>query len=336
MISQRSLIDNELMKEIIAIRVDTLWKMLGRVKDDTLPDVHEEGATGKFDNKGAIFIPGGLVYQDVDEEPILYNRQQALTPAAFRKKVRDVMLYDNATLLFPDGLASGVNLDNGFFSKAARRIYTLKRAAFRRKIRVGSYNHLKVTTEDIIHSHCPPYMQPPHGARTRISNCAAVGLIDPPLFFAYCESEFNLSGPAADNFAKRLDAIQDPAKTRAGDIYYPPYIVVCHDTRYKENSLTGLTRILGIGKFGEFATLSFEPVNSMLLNELKRRNQTFTDEDVFAQHGDIRVLGLLRIYASTNPGKRVQKYTLHVVSPKKYLDLDLDKLKHSAHKRYRL
>jgi hypothetical protein len=38
-----------------------------------LPKIDEEGATGKFDNKGTIFIPGGLVYRDVDEQNIRYN-----------------------------------------------------------------------------------------------------------------------------------------------------------------------------------------------------------------------------------------------------------------------
>lgn len=334
MVSQKALVGNELMKEIISIRVDTLWKMLVQQKEGTLPGVDEEGATGKLDNKGAIFIPGGLIYQDVDEMHISYKKRGAMSGHAFRKKVREAMRYDNATLLFPDGIAKGINLDGGFFSKAAKRIYTFKKAAYRRKMKIGSCHHLKVTAEDIIHSHCPTYMNPPHGARTRISTCAAVGLVDPPFFFSYCESEFNLSREEAEGFAQRLDANQEAAKSAKGDNLYPPYVVVCHDTRYKENSLTGLTRILGIGKFGEFATLTFEAVNQTLAGELKRKRQPFTREDVFATFEGVDILCLLRIYAPTNPGKRSQHYTLQVVSPKRYLDLDLDQLKREARKRY--
>jgi hypothetical protein len=33
-------------------------------KDGLFPEPYEEGATGKLDNKGAIFIPGGLIYKD--------------------------------------------------------------------------------------------------------------------------------------------------------------------------------------------------------------------------------------------------------------------------------
>ena len=66
MVTKKAIIDNELIREIVAIRLDTLWKMIGQHDVGFLPASYDEGATGKFDNKGAIFIPGGLIYQDVD------------------------------------------------------------------------------------------------------------------------------------------------------------------------------------------------------------------------------------------------------------------------------
>ena len=42
------------MKEIISIRIDTLWRMIKRKLEGRLPEIDEKGATGKFDNKGAI------------------------------------------------------------------------------------------------------------------------------------------------------------------------------------------------------------------------------------------------------------------------------------------
>jgi hypothetical protein len=336
MITHKGLIQNALMREIISIRIDTLWKMLGLKRHGLLPASHEEGATGKFDNKGAIFIPGGIVYQDVDESPIRYDKLSNLNSKKFREKILLAMRFDNATLLFPDGIAVGINLDSGFFSKAARRIFTYKRATFRRKAKVGSHNRLKIQPEDIIRSHCPTYLGQPYGSRTRISTCAAVGLIDPPMFFAYCDSEFNLSDGKAAQFAQRLDTAQEPAVSANGDVLYAPHIVVCHDTRYKKNSLTGLTRILGIGKFGEFATLSFEMVNKALIGELKRKNQSYADDDIIAQEADCEVLAILRIYSRTNPGKRSQRYALQIISPTKHLELDLQKIKAAAKKRYHL
>lgn len=336
MIIKKTLIDNELMKEVISIRVDTLWKMLIQMDFGQFPGPDEEGATGKFDNKGAIFIPGGLVLQDVDEMPIEYDRRGTENPEAFRKSVRTGMQYDNATLLFPDGIAHSVNLDSGFFSKAAKRTYTFKRAAFRRKPKIGAHKHLSVMPDDIIRSHCPTYMHPPYGSRTRVSTCVAVGLIDPPLFFSYCETQFNLSEKRAAGFARKLDEAQEPVATGSGQRLYPPCVVVCHDTRYKENNLTGLTRLLGIGKFGEFATFTLETVNKSLAGELKRKRQTYTEEDIFATYGQTRVLGILRVYSPTNPGKRSQRYSLTIVSPVKDLGLNLARIEQEAQERYQL
>jgi hypothetical protein len=65
MVSKKALLDNALMREIIRIRYDTLQRMLTRRTMGLLPGTTEEGATGKYDNKGAILIPGGLIYQDL-------------------------------------------------------------------------------------------------------------------------------------------------------------------------------------------------------------------------------------------------------------------------------
>ena len=307
MVTKKAIIDNELIREIVAIRLDTLWKMIGQHDVGFLPASYDEGATGKFDNKGAIFIPGGLIYQDVD-----------------------------ASLLYPDGLATGINLDGGFFSKAARRIYTYKRAAHRRTLKIGNASSIEITADDIIKSHCPTYMKPPYGARTRISSCIAVGLINPPMFFAYNRTELNFSQKQAQIFIRDLDRAREHAMSSDGKILYPPHIVVCHDTRYKENNFTGLTRILGIGKFGEFATISFEAVTPLLLKEMKRKKMKFKPEDVCARYGDLQILGILRIYAETNPGRRLLKYSLCILDPKEDLGINVRKLTAEAKKRYNI
>ena len=223
---------------------------------------------------------------------------------------------------------------SGFFSKAARHIYTFREAAFRRRKRIKDHIYFTVISDDIIRSHCPTYMPRPYGARTRISSCAVIGLIDPPLFFLYCKTHFNLSIDQAEIFAEQLDKAQDPVITNDGTVLYQPYLIICHGTRYKENSLTGLTRLLGIGNFGEFATFSFEQINQTLIRELKRKHKTYTSEDIFAEYKDICVLGILRIYSTTKIGKRPQKYSLHIVSPEKDIGLNMDQLRQAAQKRY--
>jgi hypothetical protein len=336
MIDKNTIIENELMKEIISIRIDTLWKMIAQRMENRLPEIDEEGATGKLDNKGAIFVPGGLVYNDVDEQNIRYETYRKMSAPEFRNRIRATMRFDNATLLYPDGLAPSINLDNGFFSKAARQVLTYKRAAYRRKKNISKNITNEIRSDDIIHSYCPPYMKPPYGARTRISTCISIGLVDPPVFFAYCKAQYNLSAEQTDRFAKKIDLAVEPAATKNGKILYPPHVIVCHDTRYKQNSYTGLTRILGIGKFGEFATVTLEEVNKPLMDELRRKRQEFNSEDRCAEYAGSSFVVILRIYAPTNPGKRSRNHLVHVISPRRDLRLDSDQIAKEARKRYQI
>jgi hypothetical protein len=313
--SKKQIIGNELLKEIITIRLHTLNEMLKHYEKGLMPGVTEEGATGKFDNKGAIFIPGGLIYQDVDEKFIRYESYGKISAHMFRAAIREAMQNDNATLLYHDGIAPAINLDGGFFSRAARRIFTYKKAAFRRTKRISHANALEISADDVIKSHCPTYMKPPYGARTRISTCVSVGLIDPPMFYAYTKSELNFSIKQAHRFVQDFEKTRERALSTEGNVLFPPYIVVCHDTRYRKNSFTGLTRILGIGKFGEFATFSFESLNKDLAGELQRKKQAVHPEDTFALIEQMPILGILRVYEQTNPGKRRLNYKLYLVSP---------------------
>ena len=333
---KKEILGSVLLKELIAIRTDTLWRMLSFLQQDQLPGITEEGATGKLDNKGAIFIPGGLIYQDVDENQISYDPLGSLNELVFREKIRASMQYDNATLLFPDGLVNSVNLDSGFFTRAARRIYTFKTAAFKRKMKIGRKIPIDIHSNDIIRSHCPAYMDTPYGSRTRISTCVSIGLTDPHMYFAYCKTEFNLSRRPLKTFAAGLDTAQEHGESADGTVLYPPYVVVCHDTRYSQNSLTGLIRILGIGRFGEFSTFSFEILNNQLSAELKRKKIDYSKEHIFAEHAGINVLGLLRTYGPTNPGKRSLKYRLDLVSAEKDVDIDLDHIAVRARERYQI
>ena len=337
MIKKKDIIDNELLKEIISIRINSLWRMLSlKCNGNGMPEPNEEGATGKHDNKGAIFIPGGLIYQDVDEKPIVYHKQSEFTPMLFRKEIRSAMQYDNATLLFQDGIAKGINLDSGFFSKAARTINIFKKAAFRRKKKISSKILLQLDSEDVIRSHCPTYFATPYGARTRISTCVSVGLIDPSMFFAFYKTELKFSQKRTKRFSEKLDKAQQAFATADGTTLYPPYIVVCHDTRYSEYNYTGLTRILGIGKFGEFATLSFEPISKRLSTEFRRKKIEYSPSDIVAEYNDHQMLCILRVYAPTNPGRRSAKHETYIISPETDLNIDIQKIYSEAKEQYNI
>jgi len=333
---KKEIVGSILFRELIAIRTDSLWRMLFCLDQGQLPGVYEEGATGKLDNKGAIFIPGGLIHQDVDDRPVTYDAMKGLDETIFREMIRESMRFDNATLLFPDGMANSVNLDSGFFARTARRIYTYKIAAFKRKRKIGPKLPIDIDSSDIVRSHCPTYLEPPYGSRTRISTCVAVGLSDPHMYFAYCKTEFCLSREQLAEFANRLDTAQERAVLPDGRVLYPPYVMVCHDTRYKKNSLTGLIRILGIGRFGEFSTFTFEILNNALIGEMRRKKMDPGKEHIFATHNGNEVIGVLRTYSPTNPGKRSLAYQLDLIEPEKDLDLDLDRIARRANERYRV
>ncbi len=333
---KKDIVGTLLFRELIAIRTDTLWRMLFYLEQGQLPGVNEEGATGKLDNKGAIFIPGGLIYQDVDDRQVTYEILERLDETIFREKIRESMQFDNATLLFPDGMANSVNLDSGFFARAARRIYTYKTAAFKRKQRIGPKLPIDIDSKDIVRSHCPTYLDPPYGSRTRISTCVAIGLIDPHMYFAYCKTAFCLSRTQLADWSSRLNTAQEHAALPSGTILYPPYVIVCHDTRYKDDSLTGLIRILGTGRFGEFGTVTFEILNNKLLGEMRRKKIEHGPEHIFATHNGNEVLGVLRTYSPTNPGKRSQIYQLDLIAPQKDLELDLERIAKQARERYGL
>jgi hypothetical protein len=336
MVTKRDLLGNELMKEIITIRFDTLWRMFRLKKEGRLPKIDEEGATGAFDNKGAIFVPGGMVYADVDEMPIAYDSSGNMDSKTFREKARAAMQYDNATLLYTDGMAVGVNLDTGFFSKAARQIFAYKKAAMKRKKKIGEKAFFELSSNDITRSHCPGYVTEPYGSRTRISSCLSVGLIEPHMFFAYCQTELRLRKEEKEAFSRRLEMAQEPVFGKDQRLLFPPYIIVCHNTRYREDILTGITRILGVGKFGEFATVTFEDASKGLLQETRLKKDEFTPADIFAEWGGEKVVGVLRIYAPTTPGKRSPRATARIISPLKDLGLDLREMEKEARERYQI
>jgi hypothetical protein len=334
MVTKKELIGNEIMKEVITIRVDTLWRMLELKQEGRLPGVNEEGATGVFDNKGAIFVPGGLICEDVDENPISYEPHGALSSASFRNTIRSAMKHDNATLLFHDGMAESIYLDSGFFAKAAREIFTYKKAAMKRKKKFGEKLPFEISSEDIARSHCPRYISEPYGARTRLSSCLAAGLMDPAMYYAYCKTALRMSEEQKEELSKSLNAVQEPIIGKDDTLIFPPYVIVCHNTRYSDESLTGITRILGIGKFGEFATFTLEEASKGLRREMKIKKEVFGPNEIFAEYEGIKVVGVLRIYFSTTPGKRSPRATTKLVSPSKDLDLDVGRIEKEARQRY--
>ena len=335
MASKRELIGSELIQEIIRIRVDGLAKMLEFRKKGCLPRIFDEGATGNLDNKGAIFVPGGLVFEDSDRHPIRKERYENLTRTSFRKLVGDCMQSDNATLLFQDGYLGGVNLDNGFFAEKSSQILATRQAA-KRSRRLERTPPRRIRSDDICRSLCPETVPSPYGSRTKLSSCLAVCLRERRLYYLQCTAEYALRGVAARRAWERIRSTRRSVKTAKGEILAPPYVVVCHQTRYREHVMGGITRILGIGEFGEFATITFELMSSDFADELREKKITWNESDVFAQCNDKPVLGVIRVYPPTTPGARSRGSNLMLINPPKDLGFKVDTLLRAARKQYRL
>ena len=334
--SKKDLIGTELMKELITIRLDTLWKMLALKKENRLPEIFEEGATGAFDNKGAIFVPGGFVFVDSDGRPAVIDPFMKSTVEEFRNRVRQAMRFDNAILLYPNGLAPAVNLNNGFFADMASRILAIKQAAMARIPLLKVDPPVKITSSQLTRSYSPTCVPPPYGARTKLSSCLGACFIEPMIYYVQCRTTFGLRGAEEKDFWESVRNAHKPILGKEGTVLANPYVVVCHNTRYRKESLTGIIRILGFGKFGEMAVFTLEEATNDLLNELEGGKTDFTAGDLFVEYEGTRVVGVLRIFPKTTPGRRLARTTAYLVSPGRDLDLDLEKITKEAWERYKI
>jgi hypothetical protein len=158
------------------------------------------------------------------------------------------------------------------------------------------------------------------------------------MYYIQCRTKLALRGRKQEKVIwNNIRSAQRPIVSKDKTVLFPPYVVVCHTTRYRESSLCGITRILGIGKFGEFATFTLEEATHDLLSELDGGKKEFDPGDVFAEYEETRIVGVLRVFQKTNPGKRVMLgATTVLISPGKDLDLDVDKCALRAKKKYKV
>jgi hypothetical protein len=337
MATKRELLGNELTKEIVRIRIDTLWSLIALRRTSRLPPLDAEKATGNFDDKGALFIPGGIVFQDWEEKPIRKRAYKDLSPESFRRAVRKAMRYDGAHLLYHDGIATRVKLSNTAFAKIASSVLENKRDALRRRLTLAERPPAKISSDEITKSYCPAYMSAPYGTRTSLSSDVSVCLTEPRLYFRQAQSYFNLRGAEADQVWSGIRSARQPVLGKGDTILAPPHAVTCHNARHREEIFTGITRISGFGKFGEFATLTLESATSDLLHECDASRTQFSSDEIVADYDGSQVVCALRIYPRTNPGARLLKgVSTSVVSPEKDLGLNLEAITAESRRRYKV
>jgi hypothetical protein len=100
--------------------------------------------------------------------------------------------------------------------------------------------------------------------------------------------------------------------------------------------LGGITRILGIGEFGEFATVTLEIVTADFAEELREKKISWRDAEVVATVRDKPVLAVIRVYPPTTPGARSRGSHVMLLSCSKDLGFNPAHVLRTARQRYRL
>ncbi len=332
---KKDLIGNELVKEVVRIRIDSLWNMLAHRRRGRMPPVDAEKATGDFDDKGALFLPGGLVFEDWEGNPVRREPLPDRRPETFRRLIREAMRFDGAHLLFPDAISPSVKLGNTAFARIASSILENRREALRRRDRVGERQPARIRSADVCKSYCPTFMPPPYGSRTSLSSDLAVCLTEPRLYFRQCLDYYGLRDDEAEHLWAGIQSSRQAVVSTGDAVLAPPFAITCHSTRYREACLTGVTRLLGFGRFGEFATLTLESASNELLAEADPGRAQFGEDFIVAETDGIQVAIVLRVYPRTNPGARLMKdVTTILLSAEKDLDIELAPVTAEARARY--
>ncbi len=222
------LLKNELLKFIVSVRVDSLCKMINLYLKGYLPAPDEEGATGSLDNKGAMFVPGGLVIEDSDKNLVLAPKKaKSLTKSKFLSIIQSAMFHDNATLIYKNKIYYGVNLQNGFFIEKASKILTIKKS-----FAISKKMPIKFSSEEITKYFSPSFIRPPFGSRNKLSSCLAVCLTEYEMYFVECLDSLKIRDSEHKMIWKDLTKSLNPVVTKTNEVLSMPHIVVCHTSRY--------------------------------------------------------------------------------------------------------
>ncbi len=335
MASKKELVGSTLVATVLEARIDSLWKAIKDKQKGSLLEKNMEGATGFYDNKGGLFIPGGFVYEDSEgDTPSIDDYFSLKTPDEFRGFVFSAMKKDNATLIFNDGISKGVNLDNGFYIKGAKAIINYKKGSNKRKKRLDLEENHRISSRAITRSYSPPYMQE-YGSRTILSACLGYFLQNPWGAYERFIDHFKLGRMEQETLFENLSTAQSPLKSRDDKILAYPNIVVCHDSRIREKNMVGMTKIIPPGKPGSFATITIEPAYKDLLAELGHKKPAFFSSDYVARYKNENYVIVMRSYTSPRSfGKRPPHKSTTLVNPEKELGLNTSRINEESRQRY--
>ncbi len=345
---KKRILNSELVKEVMSIRVESFWKMLSESKKlGYMPLPDEEGATSRHDNEGAIFIPGGYVVKNAMPEKPKKHPYPSKDPEVFRETVREAM-GDNATLLYHDGYATGQNLDNNMYYDIAVKIMSLNRALNTDNDAINPQRPpRRITPAKIAMSYTPAWaVRNDFGARTLIATNIAAATTKSKAFYemlrlSYTDNgDFEEEEELTNNYTRaRRSIMSDDGET----VLAKPHILVCHTQRHRKETMTGITNITGYSKrFGEFSTLTIDRVTDSLMQRVKDRKKP-RDHEILAEYDGKQYSIVLTSYPESRVGalrtmNKSNKSLIEtrLVSPVRDLGMNLEELTEFYKDKYKL
>ncbi len=305
-LTKKEIIGSVLISELCLYNIDSFWKVMSLKQKQ---DITKEGATGDFLNKGAIFMPGGMIYCNSRGKEITYDHEFH-SIKEFKKKIKKALIFDNATLIIPNKMSFNNNLDNSFFLQNSPKIYDLKKAVTSKKNFIN-ITQLNFDAEHIARTYSPPKVENIYGAKTLLTTSIAESIRNPHILAFSTQEQYNILNGSKKDFKENFRQSQYPI-TLEDKIIANPHIISCHTSIIDPRGKTGLIKIMGYGNFGEFATITIEEYTDKLKSEI---NNTKFEGGIIAEHNNCAYSLVLRIYPKVSkPGRRTKDLTSSILT----------------------
>jgi hypothetical protein len=286
-----NIVNTLLIISLVRINVPAYITMIQRHLENDVPPITAEVCRPFEDYKGGFFIPGGFIHP---ETILTRGSRKYFTADNFEPQLTQVVMEDNATLLYPNRFEYNCNLNNGVYSEIALRMLNLAKslAAVRQ---TPMTKQKKYTTSDVCKSYnLKPAKRKGFGAKEVITSCLAAALTKHRAYKDLCGIGIPLSKIQTEKFGDIVSATYHKSPSTGKTHFYNPFVLWCHTSRILEESLSGLIQITG-PKFGQFATITLEYVGN---------DTSIASNKIFASVKGHNYAIMLRKYPQSKPGER--------------------------------
>lgn len=168
---------------LAAARLDAVWPELENIARGEPTPLDREMSSELNRKGGAIIIPRGYIYADVDEKKITLTPYKKLSKDVFQTIVSEALNQDCATLLGHKGYATNIHLPAEFLSSVARQSIKDLHLGRKHTELIDSERVSNFASDDFARSYCPMYMGTPFGSRTKVGALLAAVLSVKQIYF---------------------------------------------------------------------------------------------------------------------------------------------------------